>query len=215
MRVEIWSDVVCPWCFIGKRRFDNAIQQLKAKGITEEIEVVYKAFQLDPTAPVGQPMPVLDAYAKKFGGQERAQQILSHVTKIAATDGIAFNMDIAVRANTLLAHRALHWMLLHHGTTKQAELKEFLLEAYFTNGKDVGDVDVIAECVRNCGASDTDMLTWLNADGGLQELQADFAGAAMREITAVPSFVIDDRFIIPGAQDVEVFVRALERALTT
>jgi predicted DsbA family dithiol-disulfide isomerase len=215
MRVEIWSDVVCPWCFIGKRRFDNAIQQLKDKGITEDIEIVYKSFQLDPTAPVGQPMPVVDAYAKKFGGQERAQQILSHVTKIAAADGIAFNMDIAVRANTLLAHRALHWMLFHHGTAKQAELKEFLLEAYFTNGKDVGDIDVIAECTRNCGASDSDLRAWLDSGGGLQELQADFAGAAMREITAVPSFVIDDRFIIPGAQDVEVFVRALERALTT
>ncbi len=107
MRVEIWSDVVCPWCFIGKRRFDNALQQLKDKGVTEPIEVVYKSFQLDPTAPVDQAMPVVDAYAKKFGGQERAQQILAHVTKIAAADDITFNMEIAVRANTLLAHRAL------------------------------------------------------------------------------------------------------------
>lgn len=215
MRVEIWSDVVCPWCFIGKRRFDNALQQLKAKGITENIEIVYKAFQLDPTAPVGQPMPVVDAYAKKFGGQERAQQILAHVTKIAAGDGITFNMDIAVRANTLLAHRVLHWVLLHHGSTKQAEVKELFLEAYFTNGQDVGHLDVIAACVRQSGLDESHLLTWLESGGGLQELQEDFAGAAMREITAVPSFVIDDRFIIPGAQDTEVFVRALERALTT
>jgi len=215
MRVEIWSDVVCPWCFIGKRRFDNALQHLKDKGITEPIEVVYKSFQLDPTAPVGQAMPVVDAYAKKFGGQERAQQILAHVTKIAAADDIAFNMDIAVRANTLLAHRALHWALLHHGSEKQAEVKERLLEAYFTHGKNIGDLDAIAECVQTSGLNDTDMLEWLNAGGGIDELQADFDGAAMREITAVPSFVIDDRFLIPGAQDVEVFVRALERALTT
>lgn len=215
MRVEIWSDVVCPWCFIGKRRFDNAIQQLKDRGFTDEIEIVYKSFQLDPTAPVDTPMPVVDAYAKKFGGQERAQQILAHVTKIAAGDDITFNMDIAVRANTLLAHRALHWVLLHHGSTKQAEVKELLLEAYFTNGQDVGHLDVIAHCVRMNGLDESHMKTWLESGGGLQELQDDFAGAALREITAVPSFVIDDRFIIPGAQDTEVFVRALERALTT
>ncbi len=215
MRVEIWSDVVCPWCFIGKRRFDNAIQQLRDKGITEDIEIVYKSFQLDPTAPVDTPMPVVDAYAKKFGGQERARQILAHVTKIAASDGITFNMDIAVRANTLLAHRALHWVLLHHGSTKQAEVKELLLEAYFTNGQDVGNLDVIAACVHTSGIHESEMVAWLESGGGLQELQEDFAGAAMREITAVPSFVIDDRFLIPGAQDTEVFVRALERAITT
>jgi predicted DsbA family dithiol-disulfide isomerase len=183
--------------------------------MTESIEVVYKSFQLDPTAPVGQPMPVADAYAKKFGGQERAQQILAHVTSIAAADGITFNMDIAVRANTVLAHRALHWVLTSHGPLLQASMKESLLDAYFSNGQDIGDITVIATCADSLELNSADMLQWLNDGNGLVEVHADFEGAAQREITAVPTFVIDDRFLIPGAQDVEVFVRALERALTT
>ena len=85
MRVEIWSDVVCPWCFIGKRRFDNAIEVLRQKGITEPIEVVFKAYQLDPSAPVGQPTPVVEGYAKKFGGRERAEQEFSSEIIIGQT----------------------------------------------------------------------------------------------------------------------------------
>ena len=214
MRVEIWSDVVCPWCFIGKRRFDKAVSALRLAGITEPIEIVYKAFQLDPTAPVGDPQPVVDGYAKKFGGRERAEQILHHVTTVAAADDITFNMDIALRANTILAHRALHWSLLHHGPLVQAEFKERLLSAYFTEGLDVGNADTIAFCAHDIGLDGQQLRTWLDGDKGYSEVQADLQGAAAREITAVPSFVIDDRFLIPGAQDVEVFVNVLQRALT-
>ena len=214
MRVEIWSDVVCPWCFIGKRRFDNAIEVLRQKGVTEPIEVVFKAYQLDPSAPVGQPTPVVDGYAKKFGGRERAEQILSHVTNVAAADNIEFNMDIALRANTILAHRALHWALEHHGALVQATYKERLMKAYFTDGLDVGDADVVAQCATEVGLDGTALRTWLDTDEGYDAVRADLDGAAMREISAVPSFVIDDRFLIPGAQDVDVFVNVLERALT-
>ena len=102
---------MCPWCYIGKRRFEKAVAVLREKGVTEPIEVTYRAYQLDPTAPTGAGTPVRDAYAKKFGGRERAEQILGHVTKVASADGIEFRMDIALRANTLLAHRALHFAL--------------------------------------------------------------------------------------------------------
>ncbi|MBU3748738.1 MAG: AMP-binding protein, partial [Burkholderiaceae bacterium] len=84
MKVEIWSDVVCPWCFIGKRRFDKAIATLRERGVTTPIEVVYRSYQLDPGAPVGDPVPAVDGYAKKFGGRERAEQIIGHVTRVAA-----------------------------------------------------------------------------------------------------------------------------------
>lgn len=214
VRVEIWSDVVCPWCFIGKRRFEAAIAQLREKGVTEPIEVVYKAFQLDPTAPVGVATPVVDAYAKKFGGRERAEQILQHVTTVAAADSIEFNMDIAVRANTILCHRALHWVLEHHGIVTQAEYKEKLLLAYFTEGRNVGDADIVAACASEMGLDGTSLREWLDSDEGNSEVIADFQGAAMREITAVPSFVIDDKFMIPGAQDIEVFVNVMERVLS-
>ena len=213
MKVEIWSDVVCPWCYIGKRRFEKAVARLRDKGVDAPIEVVYKAFQLDPTAPVGSPVPVAEGYAKKFGGTDRAQQILSHVTRVAAEDGIEFNMDIALRANTILAHRALHWVLQHHGADGQEKMKETLLRAYFTEGKDVGDGDTIVACAAACGFDADQLRSWLDAGHGVDSVLADLEGAAAREITAVPSFVIDDRFLVPGAQDVDVFVQVLERVL--
>lgn len=213
MRVEIWSDVVCPWCFIGKVRFDKAVETLRAKGISEPIEVVFRAFQLDPTAPSDSTSPVVDAYAKKFGGQERAHQILNHVTQVAAADGIEFNMDIALRANTIHCHRALHWVLETYGPEKQVAFKHRLLQAYFTDGDNVGDYDVIVRCASECGLDSASLDEWLRSGEGVEEVQVDFAAAAERDITAVPSFVINDQFLIPGAQDPEVFVNVLERIL--
>lgn len=214
MKVEIWSDVVCPWCFIGKRRFDKAVEQLRLDGITEPITVEFKAFQLDPTAPTGKPTPVIDAYAKKFGGQERATQILNHVTNVAAEDGITFNMDIALRANTILAHRALHWVLEQSGPEGQVAFKERLLSAYFTEGLDVGDISVIAQCASECGHDATALITWLEAGGGIDEVRQDLEGAMAREITAVPTFVIDDKYMVPGAQDAQFFVNAFKKILS-
>lgn len=214
MKVEIWSDVVCPWCFIGKRRFDKAVEELRTEGITEPIDVVFKAFQLDPTAPIGAPTPVVDAYAKKFGGQERATQILQHVTNVAAEDGITFNMDIALRANTILAHRALHWVLDLHGAEQQVRFKERLLSAYFTEGLDVGNTTTIAQCATECGFDADALLLWLEQGGGLDSVKEDLEGAMAREITAVPTFVIDDMYMVPGAQDSQFFVNALRKILS-
>lgn len=214
MKVEIWSDVVCPWCFIGKRRFDKAVARLRERGITDSIEVVFRSFQLDPGAPEGATMPAVEGYARKFGGPERAAQIVDHVTRIAAEDGIEFHMDIALRANTLLAHRALHWAKSTSGSTGQADMKERLLGAYFTGGLDVGDIEVVVACADDAGLDGASLRSWLDAGGGFEEVAADIEGAASREITAVPSFVIDDRFLIPGAQDVDVYVNVLEKMLS-
>jgi predicted DsbA family dithiol-disulfide isomerase len=214
VNVEIWSDVVCPWCFIGKRRFEKAVARLREKGVTEPINVVFRAYQLDPTAPVGSPTPVVDAYAKKFGGAERAVQILNHVTKVAAEDDIEFNMDIALRANTILCHRALHWALVHHGSSVQNEFKEVLLKAYFTDGKDVGDIETVLACASSVGI-DTELLRdSLYTNGGIDEVRQDFQSAIDMEISGVPCFVIDGRYMIPGAQDVDVFEQVLERVLS-
>lgn len=214
VRVEIWSDVVCPWCFIGKRRFDNAVAQLREKGVTEPIEIVFKAYQLDPTAPVGSPTPVVEAYAKKFGGRERAEQILQHVTSVAAGDGITFNMDIALRANTILCHRALHWVLENHGAEAQAAFKENLLSAYFTEGLDVGDLSTVLSRASAMGYDSHVLKDWLENGGGIEEVQSDIEGAYEREVTGVPAFFIDDKYFIPGAQETDVFVKVLERILS-
>jgi len=214
VNVEIWSDVVCPWCFIGKRRFETAVARLREKGVTEPINMVFRAYQLDPTAPVGAPTPVVDAYANKFGGTERAAQILNHVTKVAAGDDIEFNMDIAVRANTILCHRALHWALVNNGPAVQNEFKEALLASYFTEGRDVGDIDTVLACATSVGLDADALRESLHTNEGNLEVQQDFQAAIDMEITGVPCFVIDGRYMIPGAQDVDVFEQVLERVLS-
>lgn len=214
VRIDIWSDVVCPWCYIGKRRFDTALERLKAKGLTEHIEVVYRSYQLDPSAPTSSTTPAKDAYAKKFGGQERAEQILRHVTQVAAQDDIVFNMDQALRANTSLAHRVLHWILLTYGHNEQARCKEGFLAAYFTLGLNIGDLGVLTDICQQLSIDITGLSEWLASGGGEKEFAQDLLDAAARDITAVPSFVINDQFIIPGAQDVAVFEQVLEKMLS-
>lgn len=190
------------------------MERLREKGVTEPIEVVFRAYQLDPTAPVGAPTPVVDAYAKKFGGPERAQQILDHVTRVAAADDIEFNMDIALRANTILCHRALHRALETGGAELQNQLKERLLRAYFTEGLDVGNIDVVLDCAEEVGLERASLEKYLNEGHGATEVRDDIQRALDMEITGVPCFVIDGRYMIPGAQDVDVFEQVLERVLS-
>lgn len=208
--VEIWSDVVCPWCYIGKRRFERAVE-----AVSDDIEVraVYRPYQLDPTAAPGHSSPVLDAYAKKFGGPERAAQIIDHVTSIAATEGLEFRMDRALRANTLLAHRLL-W--LSEATGLQHQLKERLLLAYFHDGLDIGDPNVLATCAGDVGLDATQVRAFLDSSDGTPQVEAFIASARDREITAVPTFVFagppdGPDWMVPGAQDTDTFVTVLRR----
>ena len=207
VEVEIWSDVVCPWCYIGKRRFETAVAEL-----AEEIDVhvVFKPFQLDPTASPGKAGPVLDAYAKKFGGLERAQQIIDHVTAVAADSGLQFRMDRALRANTLLAHRVL-W--LAQATDNQVALKERLLQAYFIDGLDIGDPEVLADCAGDVGIDHDRVLAFLDRDEGVVEVRDELRSAAEMEITAVPTFVFDGKWMVPGAQEPETFAQVLRRVV--
>ena len=205
--VEIWSDVVCPWCYIGKRRFETAAEQLRDD---VQLEVVFRPYQLDPTASPGTASPVREAYAKKFGGPERADQILAQVTSVAAAEGIEFHMEKALRANTLLAHRLL-W--LAEATGHQYALKERLLQAYFVDGLNVGDPEVLAECAADVGMPADRVRAFLDSDDGTAEVAAQLAFAAEAEISAVPTFVIDGKWAIPGAQDPDTFVKVIHRLL--
>ena len=220
MRVEVWSDVVCPWCFIGKRRFETALQRVSQTVDTSSVEIVYRAYQLDPTAPPGAAQPVTQAYAKKFGGEVRAKEILQHVTAVAAQDGIEFNMDIALRANTLLAHRLL-WLVGErdrlNGSTLQPQYKERLLQAYFTQGRNIADPEVLVECASEVvgGIAESEVRQFLAGDSGRAEVMEEVALAASHGISAVPTFVFDGQWSVPGAQDVEVFERVLTRLLAT
>jgi predicted DsbA family dithiol-disulfide isomerase len=201
--VEIWSDVVCPWCYIGKRRFEMAVTELADE---IDVNIVFRPYQLDPTASPGKSAPVIETYAKKFGGYERAQEMIDHVTEIAEASGIHFRMDRALRANTLLAHRLL-W--LAETTGHQPALKERLLQAYFIDGLDIGDPDVLATCAAEVGLDPDGTREFLDSDAGLAEVRHELQHAAELEITAVPTYVFDGKWMVPGAQDPATFVQVL------
>jgi predicted DsbA family dithiol-disulfide isomerase len=212
MHVEIWSDVVCPWCYIGKRRFERAVDQLSGE---IAVEVEYRPYQLDPNAPPGAGTPVAEVYARKFGGPEQARAILDRVTGIAAGEGLEFRMDRAVRANTRLAHRLLWYAEQPGSPVDQSAVKERLMQAYFHDGLDVGDPDVLADCAAEVGLDRDDVVAFLSSDAGVGEVTAHLTYANDNGITAVPTYVIDGRWAVPGAQDTEVFVNVLRRMAAT
>jgi predicted DsbA family dithiol-disulfide isomerase len=205
MRVEIWSDVVCPWCYIGKRRFERALAGFEHR---DDVEVVFKPFQLDPNAPTVA-TPVLDAYARKFGGPERAQEIIERVTTAAAGEGLDFHLDVAQRANTLDAHRVLD-LALERGV--QADVKERLLQAYFSEGRDVADHRTLVELGAASGLDPDEVAALLAGDDRLAAVLEARQEAAELGITAVPTYVLADRWAVAGAQDPDVFGQVLDRA---
>jgi predicted DsbA family dithiol-disulfide isomerase len=214
VNVDIWSDVICPWCYIGKRRFDRAVAELEADPeCAGRIAITYRPYQLDPRAPQDQATPAVDAYAKKFGGLAQAEAIITKVTAVAAGDGLEFRMDRAVRANTLASHRLIWLADQPDNELVQAEMKERLLQAYFIDGLNLGDTDTLIACASDVGA-DKDMIAeFLASDRGMDELTAQLNSAAELGITGVPAYVIDGQWSIPGAQDTDVFVQILRKLI--
>ena len=204
MLVEIYSDVVCPWCYIGKRRFEAALARYDKR---DDVTIVWKPFQLDPRAPK-EPTPVIDAYARKFGGPDEAMRIIDRVTSMAEPEGLDFHLDEAQRANTFDAHRVIG-LAARHG--RQGEVKERLLRAYFTEGRNVGDADELADLAAEAGLDRAEVAAFLASDEGVAELQAQLRDAYERGITAVPTFVFEGKWSVPGAQDPDTMLLVLKR----
>jgi predicted DsbA family dithiol-disulfide isomerase len=212
IQVEVWSDIVCPWCFIGKRRMERALEALgDDPAFDTEIEIVFRPFQLDPGAPYGKPEPVADTYARKFGGPERAAEMIARVTSVADDEGLEFRLDRALRANTADAHRLLWWALARGGPSVQAALKESLMLAYFSDGVDIGDHDVLVDRAGRCGLDPDAARSMLASDEGVDALAVGLERAAENDITAVPTYVVDGRWAVPGAQDPAVFEQVFRR----
>ena len=213
--VEVWSDVVCPWCYIGKRKFASGLARVEAElaeaGVDVAFDVSYHPYQLDPTAAPGVAGPVIDAYAKKFGGPERAEAIIANVSERAAEVGLDFRMDRALRANTLLAHRLI-WMAGQPGSpVAQDAMKERLLRAYFHDGVNIGDPDVLADCAAEVGCDRDEIHEFLASGRGTDEVRAELDHASDNGITAVPTYVVNGRWAIPGAQEPETFAQVLRK----
>lgn len=214
MRVEIASDVVCPWCYIGKRRFEAAVRQLADQSGVLDIEVRYRAFILDPSAPIDEVQPVRDAYARRFGGAEKAAEILRSVTHVAANEGLELRMDQALRANTVRAHRLLK-IVEREAPRLQASINEAIMRAYFLEGLNINDTTVLVALATQQGFDRYELALELTDDSPSSEsaraVQSDLEWVSQHDITAVPTFVINDSFAIPGAQDASTFARLLGR----
>jgi len=209
--IDIYSDVVCPWCYIGKRKFEAGLELLAGEDLGVDFDVTYRPFQLDPTAASGAAQPVIETYAKKFGGPEQAAQILQTVTERAAEAGIEFHMDRALRANTLLAHRLLWLAVQPESPVAQADLKERLLKAYFTDGLNIGDPEVLADCAAEIGFDRDAVIEFLESDRGAAEVAAELAEGREEGVTAVPTFVFEGRWAVPGAQEPETYSQVLRK----
>jgi len=207
MRIEIWSDVVCPWCYIGKRRLEDALAAFPHR---DEVEVVYRSFELDPTAPEVAVETTVEALARKWGTDVAgARQAMARGDAVAAEVGLHFRHHDAPRARTVDAHRVLH-LALDAGL--QAELKEALLAAYFTRGESMGDHDVLRKASADVGLDPARVDEVLAGDEYADAVRADVEQARAFGANGVPFYVVDRKYGISGAQATEVFTSVLERA---
>ena len=207
MRIDIWSDVVCPWCYLGKRRFEAAIAEL---GWQDTVEIRWRAYLLDPTA-TSEPQDLRAAIERKYG-PGAFDGMTRRLTALGEPEGITYRFDTALRVGTLDAHRLLAWAYATAGATIQDALKERLLGAYFEHGANVADHATLAGLAAEVGLDRGEAGQILTTGAYRAEVAEDLQAAAEREITGVPGFVIADRLLIPGAQDVETFVALLTRA---
>ena len=207
MKVEIWSDVMCPFCYIGKRRFENALQELPFKG---EIEIEWKSFQLDPTMKSEPGKNIHQYLAERKGfSVQKAKELNDHVTGMAAAEGLTYDFDKAVVANSFDAHRFSHFAA-KQGKGDAAE--ESLFKAYFTEGKNIADRDTLVQLGTAIGLDTAGLQQALEENAYAQEVQQDIAEAEALGVRGVPFFVIDRKYAVSGAQSAEVFSQALDTA---
>lgn len=207
MKVEIWSDIACPWCYIGRRRFESALNQFEHN---DQVEVIWRSFQLDPSAPREYKGSINEMLAEKKGiDPSRAEAMHAHVTELAALEGLDYQFDRVRPGNSFDAHRLLH-LAAHHGL--QSEMKERLQKAYFTDGLSYSDPDTLTELAVEVGLDADETRTMLDSDAYATEVHADIRRAQMIGVSGVPFFVFDEKYAVSGAQPSDLFTTALERA---
>lgn len=216
MKIEIWSDVICPWCYIGKRNFEKALAAFPHK---DEVQIVWRSFELDPHAPAELPGTLAEMLAKKYRTSlQEAAAMIDRVTAAAHIAGLEYHLDKARTGNTFDAHR-----LLHHATSKGlgGKATERLMHAYFCESLPVGDRSALARLAPEFGIAEPafgiteeEAMKVLESEDYAEAVRADEARAAQFGINVVPSFVIDEKHLITGGQPVEGFAEMLQKVTT-
>ena len=209
MKIEIWSDVMCPFCYIGKRRFEDAMQQFAHK---DEVEVEWKSFQLNPDIKTDPSLNVTQYLADAKGWNlDYARQMNDHVTQMAAQVGLTYDFDRAVVANSFKAHRFSHFAK-KHGLGEAAE--ETLFKAYFTDGKNIDDSGTLVDLGTAIGLDAHELKQVLTSNQYTDAVKRDVDEARQLGIQGVPFFVVNNKYGISGAQAVPVFIETLEKSFS-
>ncbi|WP_437816298.1 DsbA family oxidoreductase [Sorangium sp. So ce1078] len=209
LRVDVWSDIACPWCYVGKRRLEAALARFPHR---DAVEVVWRAFELDPTAKRVQDAEVSYAgrLARKYGTSvAKAEAMIRQMTEVAAADGLDFHFEKVRPGNTFDAHRVLH-LAAERGAQDAA--KERLLRAYMTEGEAIGEPEVLARLAGEAGLDSAEVREALAGDAFAAEVRADEAEARAIGITGVPFFAFGGRYGVSGAQPAEALLGVLQRA---
>ena len=207
MRVEIWSDVACPWCYIGKVRFERAVAEFG-----RPVEVTYRSYQLDPSLPPHDDRSEVDYLVERKGmSRDQVRGMIAHVCEAAAGEGLAFDFDRLVVANSFTAHRLLHHAKAHG---RLPELKGALLAAHFEQGCDIGDPETLVAVAASVGLDAGESRDVLLSKRYTDDVRADIAEARQIGVTGVPFYVFEDQYAVSGAQPSEVFVDVLRQVWT-
>lgn len=207
MKIEIWSDFVCPFCYIGKRLLEQALENFSHK---DQVEIIFKSFELDQNVRNDQSISVHELLAKKYGmSVEKAKAMNAQVIKKAATVGLAFNFDQTKQTNTLNAHR-----LAKHAESKgkAAQLTERILKAHFTESQFIGSDEILIKLAVEVGLNQEEVKKVLTSNAYLENVRADEMEANQIGIRGVPYFVFNRKYAVSGAQPIEVFKNTLEKA---
>lgn len=207
IQVEIWSDIMCPFCYIGKKRFEAALAQFPHH---KSVTVTYRSFELDPNAERDQAHDVHDMLAAKYGmSREQAKSMNENVGQAAKEAGLTFHFDTMVLTNTFDAHRLIHWAAAQG---KQAEMTERLFLAYFTQSRHVGDQAQLAVLAEEIGLNAEAAADMLASDDYTDAVHADEQAARQLGISGVPFFLFNRKLAVTGAQSADVFLDALQQA---
>jgi len=207
MRIEIWSDIVCPWCAIGKAHLDAALAKFEH---ADQVEIVWRSFELDPGAPAVRDGAYSEILARKYGTTvDGAQAMVQQMSDRAAESGLAFALERARSGNSFDAHRLVH-LAAERGM--QNQVKEYFLRAYLSEGEAIGEQETLRRVAVDGGLDPVEVRDVLDSDAYADAVRADEREAYERAITGVPYFLIDGRFAIPGAQPAELILQTLQRA---
>ncbi|WP_104104793.1 DsbA family protein [Arthrobacter sp. 08Y14] len=210
MKIDIWSDIACPWCYIGKRRFEAALAAFPHRN---EVEVTWRSYQLDPSLPAHYDGTEVQYLSERKGiDPEQLAGMLEQVTAQAAGEGLSYDFDSLVVANSFPAHRLIHLARAEGGSEAADAVKEALLSAHFEKGQDIGSTEVLSGIGAAAGVDPDRVRSMLATDEYTDAVNADIAQARSLGVSGVPFFVLDEKYGISGAQPVELFTSALEQA---